>query len=133
MINSKQKGKTGELEAAKLLQGLLGCSARRGQQFKGTPESPDLVGAIPGVHIEVKRVEKLNLVDAVAQADRDKGEREVSMVLHRKNRSPWLITVKAEDLLQFIGCVSSLLGSLASPLASVDKSSGCHPGGKAAP
>jgi hypothetical protein len=100
LTNSRSKGKRGELEACHFLNDLLGTQARRGQQFKGTPDSPDIVDAIPGVHIEVKRVEALNVSKAMEQAVRDSG-RDIPSVLHRKNREKWMITIQAEDLIQF--------------------------------
>lgn len=50
---------------------------------------------LEGIHIEVKRVEKLNIENAVAQAERDlttKKEKRLPIVFHRKNRKPWLAT-----------------------------------------
>ena len=52
MVNSRNKGKSGELELAHELERLWGVSARRGQQFSGSPDSPDVVTGIPGLHIE---------------------------------------------------------------------------------
>lgn len=59
---------------------------------------PDLVG-LPGIHIECKRVERLNLYDAMAQAERDSERFQdgVPAVFHRRSRSPWLVTMKLED------------------------------------
>jgi Holliday junction resolvase len=55
VTNSRQKGKRGELEAAKYLRSLGFTSARRGVQYSGGPDSPDVVcDELPGVHIEVK-------------------------------------------------------------------------------
>jgi Holliday junction resolvase len=104
-INSRAKGCVGEREAANFLNELLGCNARRGQQFKGTPDSPDIVDAIPGVHIEVKRVEKLNILKALKKCAEDChvefGDKEIPMLLHRPNRAPWMVTIFAEDLILF--------------------------------
>ena len=94
-MNSRTKGKRGELEAAHLLKE-YGYEARRGQQFSGANGDPDVVG-LPGVHIEVKRVEKLNLYEAVAQSVRDAKEGEIPIVLHRKNRAKWLVTMPFEE------------------------------------
>lgn len=55
MTNSRQKGKRGELAAAHYLRSLGFISARRGVQYSGSPDSPDVVcDELPGVHIEVK-------------------------------------------------------------------------------
>lgn len=50
----------------------------------GTSGEADVVG-IPGVHIECKRVEKLNIYTAMAQAVRDARPGEIPTVFHRKN------------------------------------------------
>lgn len=52
---------------------------------------------VPGVHIEVKRVEALNLSKAMQQSERDAPEGETPMVFHRKNREPWYVTMRLED------------------------------------
>ena len=102
-MNSREKGKRGEREWAELLRG-LGLSARRGAQFSGSPESPNVVGGWPGTHAEVKRVENLNLGAAVEQAVRDCGTN-VPYVAHRRNNKPWLLTIRAEDIGRFVAAV----------------------------
>ena len=96
-VNSKQKGKKGELELAKRLNE-LGFATRRTAQYNGKENGSlaDLVG-IDGVHIECKRVEKLNIIEAYEQAKRDCKQDEVPTVLHRKNGKPWLVTIWLED------------------------------------
>ena len=99
MPHSGNKGKRGEREAANELSRLFGCEARRGQQFSGGDDSPDVTHSIPGVHIEVKRTEALRLWEAVNQAVEDAGE-SVPMVLHRPNNRPWLAIVRLDDFPQ---------------------------------
>ena len=96
-VNSKQKGKKGELELAKRLNE-LGFATRRTAQYNGKENGSlaDLVG-IDGVHIECKRVEKLNVIEAYEQAKRDCKQDEVPTVFHRKNGKPWLVTISLED------------------------------------
>lgn len=85
-INSRSKGKNGELELAKVLREAGFPLAARGQQFKGSADSPDIVG-IPGVHVENKRTEKLSLYDALDQSVRDAGDSgRVPIVVHRRNK-----------------------------------------------
>lgn len=93
--NSRQKGKTGELELAKKLRE-YGFSCRRGKQYNGADGSADVVG-LPGIHIECKRVEKLNLYDAMSQAVHDAKEKEIPAVFHRKNNCEWLVTVELDQ------------------------------------
>jgi Holliday junction resolvase len=101
-INSCAKGKHGEREFAALLRS-YGLQARRGQQFSGVNGDADVVHSIPGVHLEVKRVEKLNVVAAFTQAARDAGPKgDMPIVCHRRNRGEWLMTMKADDFLKLI-------------------------------
>ena len=93
-MNSKLKGKRGELELAKILRG-YGFSARRGVQYKGGQDSPDVLG-LEGIHIECKRVEKLFLEEAMDQSIEDSGK-DMPSVMHRKNGRPWLVTMRLED------------------------------------
>ena len=96
MTNSRSKGKTGELELAAVLRNYGYKDARRGQQFSGANGDADVVG-MDGYHIECKRVEKLNLYEAVKQSKRDARFGEIPVVMHRKNREEWLITMTLED------------------------------------
>lgn len=93
-MNSKQKGKRGELELASELRNLGFRDIRRSVQYNGKAEEADsdLIG-VPGYHVEVKRVEKLNINTAMEQAMRDHAEGTVPAVFHRKNRSGWLVTI----------------------------------------
>ena len=94
-MNSRQKGKRGELEAARVLRE-YGYETHRGVQYHGGPESPDVTG-LPGCHLEIKRVEKLNIQDAVEQAKRDRADGELAVVMHRKNNCEWLVTMPFAD------------------------------------
>ena len=94
---SREKGKRGERAVAALFRE-YGFDAKRGQQYHGGPDSPDVVG-VPGLHIEVKRTERLNLYDALAQAKRDAGE-DLPVVIHRKNDSPWVAIMDFDDFMK---------------------------------
>ena len=98
-MNSCTKGKVGEREWRDVLKA-KGFEARRGRQFSGSPESPDVVSNLP-FHFEVKRVEALNINKAMEQAKRDSGK-SVPVVAHRKNKCPWLVTMAAEDWLELV-------------------------------
>ena len=96
-MNSRGKGAAGERGLGKVLRG-RGYTARRGQQYSGANGDADVVG-LPGVHIECKRVERLNVYEAMAQARRDARPGEIPVVMHRKNRQPWLVTMDINDWL----------------------------------
>lgn len=91
-MNSRNKGKRGEAELAKVLRQYGYTGARRGQQYRGSPDSPDVTG-IEGVHIECKRVERLDLYAAMEQSKADAGA-DTPVVMHRKNGKPWLVTME---------------------------------------
>ncbi len=101
MKNSRRKGAEGEKELAGKLRE-YGYDSRRGQQYCGANGDADVVG-LPGVHIECKRVEKLNLYDAMAQSVHDAKEGEVPAVFHRKNRCEWLVTLRFDDFMRLYG------------------------------
>jgi len=94
-MNSRNKGKRGELELVRALR-FRGYECRRSQQYAGINNDADVVG-LPWIHIECKRVEKLNLYEAMAQAERDAKPDELPTVMHRKNNSEWLVTMKLDD------------------------------------
>lgn len=95
-MNSKAKGKRGELEAVRFLKA-LGYDVRRTAQYCGnTGDAADIEG-LEGFHIEVKRVEKLNVYDAVEQALRDAQGKKIPLVMWRRNDKPWLIIQLASD------------------------------------
>ena len=93
---SQRKGRAGELELARLFQE-YGYNVRPGQAVS-YGATPDLMG-LPGVHIECKRNERLNVPEAMEQAIRDaeKFQDGVPAVFHRRNRGPWLVTQRLED------------------------------------
>lgn len=95
MTNSKQKGARGERELSSKLKE-YGYETRRGQQYCGANGDADVVG-LPGIHIECKRVERLNIYDAISQAKADKKEDELGVVFHRKDRSEWLVTMTLDE------------------------------------
>jgi len=99
-INSRAKGARGELELANHLKGKFGWEARRTQQYAGhSGDASDVViQELPSLHVEVKRVQKLNLDAAMAQAIRD-CHGKTPTVWHRKDRGQWMVTLRLEDLI----------------------------------
>lgn len=97
-MNSRSKGARGEREIASILRG-YGYKCRRGQQYSGANGDADVVG-LPGIHIEVKRREKLNIYDAIDQAKRDAKPSELPTVMHRKNDAEWLVTMPLDSWIE---------------------------------
>lgn len=95
-MNSKLKGGRGEREFAALCRDEGYDDVQRGQQFSGGVDSPDVKG-LPHIHVEVKRVERLNIHDAMQQSIRDSEGKAIPIVAHRRNREGWYITMRAVD------------------------------------
>lgn len=96
---SQRKGAVGERELAAILQ-QHGYDCTRGGSLS-FGEVPDLSG-LPDIHIEVKRVEKLNVCEAMEQSIRDSERMLDGMptLFHRRNRKPWLVTMRLSDWIQ---------------------------------
>ena len=103
--SSKRKGKIGELEVVNLLKA-AGFNAHRSVQYCGaTGDAPDVVVEGFPLHIEVKRVERLNLKQAYQQAVHDSkanGKNEIPVVFHRRSHQPWMVMLSADDFLTLI-------------------------------
>ena len=100
-MNSREKGKRGERQWRDELRA-NGYAARRGQQFSGSPDSPDVVcEALSWAHFEVKAVERLNIEDAMDQARRDAAAK-APFVVHKRNFRPWLVTMEAETFFRLL-------------------------------
>nr|DAT63391.1 MAG TPA: HOLLIDAY JUNCTION RESOLVASE HOMOLOGOUS RECOMBINATION [Caudoviricetes sp.] len=97
-MNSKRKGKEGELRLVHFLRE-HGYECRRTAQYCGkTGEAADVIG-LPGLHIECKAVERLNVREALKQAVRDAAAALIPVVFHRHSREEWLVTLRAEDFM----------------------------------
>jgi Holliday junction resolvase len=97
-INSREKGAKGERELSKKLRE-YGYDSRRGQQYCGANGDADVIG-LPGIHIECKRVERLNLYDAMSQSKSDAKTDEIPAVFHRRNKEKWLVTMELDDFMK---------------------------------
>ena len=102
-MNVKRKGTAGENELAELLRESGIRAYRNDQIFKGGKGNPDVFAEIMGkpLHIEVKRVEKLNVPEAMHQAIRD-AEGAFPVLAHRRNREKWLVTMQLSRLIEFL-------------------------------
>jgi len=98
-MNSRSKGKRGELEVVHLLKE-LGIEARRGQQYEGSSNSPDVVVGPPleTLHIEVKRREAGNLYHWLAQAKNECAGK-TPVVFHKRNGEEWVAILSLIDFL----------------------------------
>lgn len=95
MTNSRAKGARYERHVASIFRS-EGYEARRGQQFSGIHGDADVIGP-PGIHIECKAVERLNLYDAIAQSKRDARKGEIPIVIHKKNNCADLVSMEFSE------------------------------------
>ena len=96
-VNSRDKGARFERKLASIFRSYGFKDCRRSAQYCGnTGDASDVVG-LPGIHQEVKRVERLNIEEAMSQAVRDSQGSKIPVVAHRKNGQGWLVTMRAED------------------------------------
>lgn len=106
-MNSRAKGCRGEREWRDVLRA-EGYTARRGQQFAGGCDSPDVICEdLPGIHFEVKRVEAGNPYNWMAQAVRDASGGGVvptlmPVVAHKRNNCDWLVVLRASDFFSLV-------------------------------
>ena len=103
-MNVKRKGSAGENELAELLRRSGIRAYRNDQIFRGGQGNPDVfaeIGDIP-LHIEVKRVERLNVPEAINQAVRDAAEGSLPVLAHRRNREKWLVTMPLLQLIEIL-------------------------------
>lgn len=89
---SRAKGARGEREFRDLLRE-HGFEARRGQQFAGGPDSPDVVTDLP-CHVEVKRTETFS-PSYLLQAERDAHPALQPAVFWKRNNWKWCAFVCA--------------------------------------
>ena len=99
--SSRNKGANGERELANMLRDNWGYEVRRGLVFN---HQSDIVG-LKGIHPEVKRVEKLNVQQAMEQAVKEAQIRNDGLptVFHRRNNKEWLVTMRLTDWIDLYG------------------------------
>ena len=95
---SRRKGAGAERELAKILSEKFGLDVHRGFTFH---HESDLVG-IAGIHPEVKRVEKLNIHKAMAQAIEESEKRKdgAPTVFFRRDREDWLVCMRLPEWIE---------------------------------
>lgn len=101
MVNSRRKGKDGELEAARALREHLGLPVTRAAQHSGK-EQADLRGT-PGIHWEVKRRKRIGAMQFAEQAWDEARDDDVPVVLMREDGSTeWQVMIPLGQLERFI-------------------------------
>lgn len=106
-VNSRQKGKAGELSLVHKLKEYGYENARRSQQYAGINSDADVVGVSDLLHIECKVTDNGHgkTYEWMEQAERDAREGEFPVVMHRRSSQrvkgkPWLVTLSLDDFMQ---------------------------------
>jgi Holliday junction resolvase len=100
-MNSNRKGKVFERWVAAYLREHGHADARRGQQYKGGADSPDVVG-LDGFHVECKNTQKWDAYGFMEQSVRDAGEGEKPIVIAKKNFKEPLVLMRLDDFMEVI-------------------------------
>jgi hypothetical protein len=64
-----------------------------------------VVGGWRGTHPEVKFTQSFQPDNWIEQATRDAADGSIPYVAHKANRKPWLVILRADDLVKFVETV----------------------------
>jgi len=94
----RKKGADAEREVAAIFRehGFAAERWRSGLDIKGD------VRGIDGLHIEVKRQERLALPEWIRQAQRESNEKDIPVVIFRQSRSQWHVSLSLGDFLHLL-------------------------------
>lgn len=107
-VNSKAKGKKGELELVEELRQCGYANARRSAQYCGnTGDAPDILG-VDGLHIEVKRREQIQDEVFIQQAEKEAKKGIVPVVMYRRSREKWKVCLRLDVFMAIWGELSEL-------------------------
>lgn len=102
-INSKSKGKRGELDLVHSLRDAGFPDVKRTVQYCGKATGTADVIGLPGIHVEVKNVERLNIWEALLQSQRDAvadGNGDIPAVFFKRNRTGWYVVLPLPDFIK---------------------------------
>lgn len=113
---SRTKGVVGEREACEALAEVWPNLERTYHQARKGSDAPDIDGPGCPVWLEVKRQERINIHEAMAQATKASEIRVLRLlagtsvevprppvIVHRRSRGEWLVTMRASDLSRVMG------------------------------
>lgn len=96
----RRKGAVAEREIAGILRS-RGHDARRTGQAQSQNEAPDadVTCSLEGHHIESKRQERIEIEKWCKQAEDDAADGDVPVVVWRRSRQPWRVTLALDAYL----------------------------------
>lgn len=98
-INSRRKGKAGELEVINLLRAHWPEARRNLEQH--TVDKRDVL-AVEGVHFQVRRKESLRLWEALAETALEADPHDLPVLVFRRNRSRWYAALELSELIALL-------------------------------
>jgi hypothetical protein len=98
-LNSRSKGKRGELELIKVLRQVWPEACRNIDQFGSSKED---VLNVKGIHFQIKRVERFNLWAALQQAENEAKALDLPVVAFRRNRGQWYGALPLDELIALL-------------------------------
>lgn len=99
---SRNKGSRGELEVAKIINDRLGLELHRTPNSGAFKWHDNLKGDVqgwPGMHLEVKRAERLQIPKWLEQTEDDCPDGSVPLLVFRQSHQPWRVVMRLDDLL----------------------------------
>jgi hypothetical protein len=99
---ARDKGKLGELEVVHIVRDNGWKDAERTHDGRAQRTRGDIRNGPAGVHMEVKRQEKLNVPAALRQVERDAHPLDLPVLVHRSSRQEWQATLPFDELLALL-------------------------------
>lgn len=96
---SRNKGAAGEREAARIITAELPeYPCERGAR-NGVRGADDAIG-LPGIHLEVKRQERIEIEKWSQQSEGDAKDGDIPAVIWRRSHQPWRVSMPLLDFLR---------------------------------
>jgi len=122
-MNSKNKGKGGELEVTNISTHEFGFKAKRTghhQDHKGHDAADVTIYSLPFLHVEVKRTETFDRRKFQHQATMGAKDGQIPLICHRENHGKWWAMLPMKLLFVILQCCD--LKALAVRLANYPRS-----------
>jgi hypothetical protein len=98
----RRKGAAAEREVIAIFRDHGWPNARRTSDGRSQSTRGDVIGGPEGIHVEVKRQERLNVPAALTQAANDANPHDIPVVVHRPSRHEWMATLPLSELLPLL-------------------------------
>ena len=92
-MNSRAKGKRGELDARDAVRECWWSDCMRSAQANGK-HSADLLNVLPGTHVEVKRRARISALKYLRQAEKEAGPTIPFVLMREDGETEWTLMVR---------------------------------------